>query len=78
MRVHWNVDITLLGWPGYRFWYAHLRYRIMYGREDYRFRSEWARNRHAKRVDEGGTFAIRPSFYGGVFIHYEEPPQKFD
>ena len=76
LRVHWNVDCTLLGWPGRRFWFAHLRYKILYGKEDYLFRSNWAKERHAYWVKEHYTLTIRPSFFGGVYVNAKEPPKE--
>lgn len=71
LRVHLSKDITLLGWPGWRFWWAHLNYWVCYGREDYEFRKAWAKERHAKWIDEGYTLTVKRGFYG-TFVNAVE------
>lgn len=75
LRVRCNVDITLLGWPGYRFWFAHLRYILLYGKEDWKRSRSRALKRHAEWVKEGGTLTLCKSFGSRwrLFVHYQEP-----
>lgn len=46
LRTWAAPDITLLGWPGLRFWHAHLRHRVLYGDADWHHFKVFAEKRH--------------------------------
>jgi hypothetical protein len=80
-RVHCNADLTLLGWPGRRFRYAHYVHRVLYGEEKYRWYRDKAQERHRERVEEGCTFELRQSYHWrwyrpwAVHLHAKKPPK---
>lgn len=64
LRTWAAPDITLLGWPGRRFWHAHLRYRLLYGSADWQRFKLYAEKRHAEWVKKGKPTPLQRGTFG--------------
>jgi len=69
LRTWAAPDITLLGWPGKRFWHAHLRYRLLYGDADWQHHREYAQKRHAEWVQKAKPLELRRNGLGSLYVH---------
>jgi len=76
MRVHIAPDLTLLGWPGKRFWHAHIRYQLCYGTADWRHRKAAAEARHQQWVKDGYTLELKRNWRGSLFVNAIEPVKR--
>lgn len=68
LRVRVAPDITLLGWPGRRFWHAHLRYRILYGGADWRHFKKYAEARHQAWLAASKPIALKLNYRGSMYV----------
>lgn len=70
LRTWAAPDITLLGWPGRRFWHAHLRYRFLYGNADWQHFKAYAEKRHAEWVAKGKPITLkRGPYHRGLYVY---------
>jgi hypothetical protein len=61
-------DITLLGWPGRRFWHAHLRHRLLYGYADWLAFKKYAVDRHQKWIASGKPITLQRNYRGSLYV----------
>jgi hypothetical protein len=61
-------DITLLGWPGKRFWHGHLRWRILYGDEDWKRFKKYAEDRHQQWLATGKPITFQHNFRNKLYL----------
>ena len=73
LRTWAAPDITLLGWPGCRFWHAHLRHRVLYGDADWLHFKAYAEKRHAEWVASGEPFQLKHGYHG---LYVDGPRKK--
>ena len=67
-RSFLSKDLTLLGWPGEEFWWAHFNYQLCYGEEGYRERRAWAEERHTEWVKQGREISIQKNWQGHEYV----------
>lgn len=75
LRLWLPSDITLLGWPGSRFWLAHRRHVLCYGESVYLRDCRYAEARHLEWVTKGYTLTLRRNWRRRLYVSAKEPLQ---
>ena len=75
LRTWAAPDITLLGCPGYRFWFAHVRYIVLYSKQDWAHKRASSQKRHAEWVETGKPITLKRNYRGSLYV---DGPRKKD